>query len=185
MDTNTTLSSDLSLSAGESVQWSGRPRQGVVFRRADFVLIPFSVLWTGFAVFWTVGAASVGAPTGFWAFGLVFVAIGSFFIVGRFIVDSMRRAKTSYTVTTHRVVIVEDFFGHKVKSVSLRTLPDITLQAGANGAGTILLGSASSPFGFGSPDWPGLGSRLPPMLELADDARNVFRLLEDARRRTY
>lgn len=38
MDTSATLINDLGLSAGESVQWSERPRQGIGFRRADILL---------------------------------------------------------------------------------------------------------------------------------------------------
>ena len=83
-----------SLAPGESLLWCGRPRQGVMFRKADALMIPFSVMWAGFAVFWVIGAKSSGAPAPFWSFGLIFVAIGLYLVVGRFVVDAMVRNKT-------------------------------------------------------------------------------------------
>ena len=43
------------LLAGERVMWSGRPARGVMFTARDIFLVPFSVVWVGFAIFWTCG----------------------------------------------------------------------------------------------------------------------------------
>jgi len=45
---------------GETVQWTGRPNAAVIFHKEDWGLIPFSLLWGGFAIFWFIGASGMG-----------------------------------------------------------------------------------------------------------------------------
>ena len=40
------------LARNEKLLWSGQPRGGIKFRAADALMIPFSLMWGGFAVFW-------------------------------------------------------------------------------------------------------------------------------------
>jgi hypothetical protein len=57
------------LGTGETLRWSGHPRQGVMLRSADVFMIPFSILWAGFAFFWEASVLRGGAPVFFALWG--------------------------------------------------------------------------------------------------------------------
>src|SRR5260370_29685437 len=61
------------LTSGESVMWAGQPKTSVIFHKEDAFLIPFSLLWGGFAIFWEASVSGMwGAPTnGRWSFGIL------------------------------------------------------------------------------------------------------------------
>jgi hypothetical protein len=86
------------LLSGESVLWAGRPNFGVIFHSDDWYMIPFSLLWGGFAIFWEAGVLgywghnSKGTPSVFMAlWGIPFVVIGQYMIWGRFLYDAVKK----------------------------------------------------------------------------------------------
>ena len=77
---------------GERLLWSGNPGQGVRFTAADLWMIPFGLLWTSFAVFWEGRVLSTPAsPWIMKLWGIPFVLIGLYALVGRFFVDAWIR----------------------------------------------------------------------------------------------
>src|SRR5215469_2573528 len=104
------------LEAGESLLWSGQPRKGIVFRSSDLFLIPFSIFWGGFALFWEGSVLSEARRSGnsislfmvLW--GIPFVLIGLYLMFFRFIVDARRREHTCYGLTDRRAIIVTGLF---------------------------------------------------------------------------
>lgn len=93
------------LQPGETIRWSGQGDPSVVFSSSDVWLIPFSLLWGGFAISWEVNAITSGAGPFLALFGSVFVLVGLYFIVGRFFVKAHRKRTTAYAVTDRRVFV--------------------------------------------------------------------------------
>lgn len=172
------------LSSDEKVLWSGQPKQGVIIRGADIFMIPFSVMWGGFAIFWEVSVLKSDAPGFFALWGIPFVLVGLYLIVGRFFFEATQRARTFYAVTNERILIVSGVLNRKIKSLNLRTLSDLSLSEGKGDEGTVSFGGGS-PFsslfgGFSS--WPGMGSHMGPRFELINGARSVFEIIRRAQR---
>jgi len=172
------------LSAGESVLWRGRPRQGIVVRGSDAFLIPFSLLWGGFAFFWEYSVLRSGAPAFFVLWGVPFVLVGLYFIAGRFFFEARLRAGTVYALTDERVLIVSGVFARRVRSLGLRTLAELSLSPGRGDEGTISFGGGSPLAGMfgGMAGWPGSERHLGPRFELLADARGVFEKIRAAQR---
>jgi len=181
------------MQAQEELLWSGRPGQGIKFHGYDVFMIPFSLLWCGFALFWEVMALGIGRGSSeseapfivsliFPLFGLPFVLIGLYLVFGRFIVDAKQRAKTFYGVTNDRVIILSGLFSQKVKSLNIKTLSDITMHQKRDGSGTITLGP-SNPFNFwgGSFAWPGM-RQTANQFEMIPKVVEVYNIITDAQK---
>jgi len=161
------------LISGEKISWTGRPKTGIIFRTSDAFLIPFSLLWCGFAIFWESTVVMTNAPFFFKLWGIPFVLVGLYMIVGRFFVDAKKRAGTVYGITGERVIILSGIFRREVKSFNIKALSDISYSQKADGSGTITLGSAT----YNYSKWQGSeysGTKQPPKLELIDDVKSVY-----------
>ena len=183
------------LEAGESLLWSGKPVQGVKLRSQDIFLIPVSLLWGGFAIFWEIMVLGVFFANGegepppmavriiFPLFGLPFVLVGLYMVFGRFIVDARQRARTFYGVTDDRIIIVSGLFSQKVKSLNLRTLSDLAMSQKRDGTGTITFGP-THPFAafFGTSSWLGAGRYAPPRFDFIPNVAEVYRIIRNAQR---
>jgi hypothetical protein len=173
------------VTSSEHVLWAGQPKQGVVFRGSDAFLIPFSLLWGGFAFFWEASVLQAPTAPGFFPlFGIPFVCVGIYLIVGRFFADAKQRSRTFYAITNERILIISGLFSRRVKSLNLRTLADLSISEGSNGEGSISFGGGS-PFGsmFGSmPGWPGSEVYVGPRFDVIPSAKAVFDIIRNAQR---
>ena len=165
---------------GERIAWSGQPGQGLLLTPRDMYLIPFSLAWCGFAIFWEVGVSSPPKAPGFFLlWGAMFICIGLYFVVGRFLVDAWVRKGMRYAVTDRRILIARAAPFGKFTAVSLTQLPSIDLNEGANGRGTIRFGQATSMWGRRQSMglWsPALDAT--PQFLMIDDVRRVFDLVQ-------
>ena len=167
------------LDRGERLLWSGAPRQGIRIRPADAFLIPFSLLWGGFALFWNTSVWKAGAPLFFRLWGLPFLLMGAYITVGRFWVDAYRRARTAYGVTDQRILISSGIFSPTIESLSVHTLTGVTLTQRPDGSGTISFGPThfAAAMYAGMP-WPGV-PRVP-SFEMIPDAKRVYDIVREA-----
>jgi hypothetical protein len=171
---------DRAVDRGDPLLWSGRPPRGIMLRAADILLIPFSLLWGGFAIFWETGVIATGAPWFFALWGIPFVLIGLYMIVGRFWVDARVRNGTRYGLTSERVLIICDWPARTVTSIGLETMTAVTLTESSSGGGTIVFGPRGWYMGAGS-NW--FFRMTPsPRFELSEDARTVYDLIRNAQR---
>jgi hypothetical protein len=154
----------VSLQPGEQLLWQGRPRGGIWLLPSDALLIPFSLMWGGFAIFWEVSVLSNQHARNtvlFPIWGIPFVLVGLYLIVGRFFVRRWMLRNTRYAVTNRRAVAITPSFrgGHRESAVWLRSYPQID-RRGNSRSGTLFIGST----GLGprsllaDPGWPMVGS---------------------------
>lgn len=122
------------LDSDEKIEWDDQPIQGLIFSNKDIFLIPFSILWCGFAIFWETSVLTENAPLMFKLWGIPFVVVGLYFVFGRFIYDSFKRSRMYYAVTNKRVIIKQ---GNKTESINRGKWPTIRLTEYGDGRGTI------------------------------------------------
>jgi hypothetical protein len=166
---------------GETLQWTGRPNPAVILHQEDWLAIPFSLLWGGFAIFWLLGASGIwdiwtNRPTRtFQYFGLIwgtpFVLVGQYLIWGRFLYRRWKKQRTYYALTNRRALIVEKGLrGRAVSSAYFDNLAMIDKRVRVDGNGSI---------SFGGPvrgEWQsGRGNpHRSPTFDDVDDADSVY-----------
>lgn len=169
------------LSRDERLLWSGVPRQGIRLQASDWLAIPFSLMWGGFAFFWEYSVSTARhAPVFMELWGIPFVLVGLYMIVGRFFADAFMRKRTCYGVTNQRVVIIDGLFSRQVRSLPLTTLADLSLSERSSRSGSITFGANTSPPGSLSRSWPGTGRRMTPAFDSIENVRQVDSLIREA-----
>jgi hypothetical protein len=96
---------------GERLYWRGAPDPGVIFGPEDAYLIPFSLLWGGFAIFWEIGVSRQGLVFGM-VWGIPFVLIGLYLIFGRFFYKRWNRRRTRYAISDQRIIVTRKRGNH-------------------------------------------------------------------------
>jgi hypothetical protein len=169
------------LGSGEKLLWSGQPRQGLRLNISDAFVIPFSLVWCGFAIFWETNAIKGHSPLLLKLWGVPFVVIGLYMVFGRFFVDARARARTYYGVTNQRLIIITGSFKHHVRSQPWQSLFKATLVERGNGGGTISFGP-ELPFGLARSGnvsgWQGSRQSPFPVLNLPDRARETYNVIK-------
>lgn len=182
------------LTSGESVLWAGQPNRRIVLHKQDALLIPFSLLWGGFAIFWELGvmgywgtSSRSGNP---WMFGILwgipFVVIGQYMIWGRFFYIAWKKKRTHYAVTNRRVIVVQNGWRRQMASAYVDSLPTLMKDGSSKGLGTLRFAQAESMWsgrhGWGA--WDGMAVGNVPTFVDVDDVDYVYRLVSDLREKS-
>ena len=140
------------LLGGERLLWTGQPDPRVIFERVDIFLVPFSLLWGGFALAWEAGVLGLGVfgeghrsavPWFFVLWGIPFVLVGLYFIAGRFFYKAWRKRRTYYALTNKRALVLLEGRGHTLRACFLSAVPTINKSVRPSGVGTITFGNTS------------------------------------------
>ena len=124
------------LDRGERILWEGAPAGGLRFRASDLPLSLFGAFFFSFACFWVYMASTMGggAPGAFGLifplFGLPFIAVGLYLLVGRFFWGAYKRGRTRYALTEKRAIIATNAFGRKLKSYPISASTRLDYEPG-------------------------------------------------------
>jgi len=179
------------LTPNETLLWAARPSPRIVLHKEDIFLIPMSILWGGFAIFWEALVAGSWGPLRTthqpWILGVLwgipFVLLGQYLIWGRFLYAVWKKKRTHYAVTTRRVLVVQDGFQRRVVSAYIDTLPTVTKEGGSGLTGTLRFVPSGSPWfamsGWGV--WNPIAIGANPAFIDIEDADSVYRLVSGLR----
>jgi hypothetical protein len=169
----------------ESIVWGGRPVTSVIFHKEDAFLIPFSLLWGGFAIFWEASVLGLWGHNGSWVFGAIwgipFVVFGQYLIWGRFLYTAWLKRRTAYAVTNRRVLAVQEGRTQRVASAYLDSLPALIKESGSNGIGVLRFKPQLMNGRFGWRSWNSLEVGALPAFVDVQEIDSVYRLVADLR----
>jgi hypothetical protein len=93
--------------------------------------------------------------------GVPFVLVGLYIIIGRFFFDAKLREGTIYGLTNKRAIIISGLLSKKTTSISLKNIPEVQITKKSDGSGTIILGSSNSLQFFQNSSWLGNSKGAP------------------------
>ncbi len=167
---------------GERIQWVGQPESHILFTRTDLFLVPFSIVWSGFVIYWE----TLAWESGLFAvcLGLPLFLIGLYFLFGRFFYKIWKKKNTYYAVTNKRILILtKKFFTRSFRATYLNTIPNIDKSVRSDGIGTITFGNQSpwdSWYANTGMDFfgPHYGREVPTFYDIKD-ANRVYKMVNE------
>jgi hypothetical protein len=167
------------LSSKEKLLWSGQPPSGFRLRAADAAMIPFSIMWGGFAILWECMVFFKTPSRLFALWGIPFVLVGLYLMIGRFFIDAYLRARTYYGITSNRILIITKGLRPKTVTLDISSLGNLSFAEKRNGGAVIEFG-ALTPFdgrNRGMQYWSGYASTR---FELTEHGRQVYEIIRSA-----
>jgi hypothetical protein len=153
------------LGSGERVLWHGRPAGPKWLERPDAIMLPFSLLWGTIVLSWEAVAlanSNIRDTVVFPLFGIPFVVLAIYLLIGRLFVRRWMRSRTVYAVTDQRALSITPALlrsNERLAAVWLASHPKVAKSSSRHGRGTIYIGTFifSRRWFAGDPSWPGSG----------------------------
>ncbi|SMY06823.1 hypothetical protein [Flavimaricola marinus] len=173
----------------ETILWQGQPVGGIDWSALIDVQTVFGLFFTGFAMFWVSMTADMTQDIGnapvifkfFPLFGLIFVGIGLNMVIGRHFWSAYQRHRTYYTLTNKAAYIATQVLGNrKLNRYGFSEMTATTLTD--NDPGSVHFAEKQTTYTRRRNGRTTSGTyRSPVGFERISDARQVYRLLREAR----
>ena len=175
------------LSPGERILWAGRPNKSVIFHKQDAMMIPFSLFWGGFALFWEAQAMTGNgglhaASLIFDLWGIPFVLMGQYLIWGRFIYTAWVKERAYYAVTDRRLIAILLRPHREVYTAFIDAIPLLRKEDGAKGTATLRFSEPQDRRQKGT--WNAMSMSGSPAFIDIDDPDTPYRLIGDLREKS-
>lgn len=128
------------LDSDEKLLWDGEPAAGIRVRGGDIAQSVFGLFFGGFAIFWVTMASSMmsgssfGDDMGFFRFfplfGVPFIIVGAYMVIGQYFWKAFVRSRTRYALTTKRAFIAKSAWGRSLKSFSISADTQLEYEPG-------------------------------------------------------
>lgn len=165
----------------EQILWSGKSDPTAPPGISDVLQSLVGLLFTAFAVFWTLMASGVlfiprhshgqaGPPVFFPIIGVAFILVGLYRMLSPFTYRRWVRNGTTYAVTNRRIVVLSTRPWRKVTATMLKDIPTIDKYVRRNGTGTISFGVPSSMVFWGGyqRSWPNRIAEYPVFYDISE-----------------
>jgi len=166
----------------EQLLWAGRAHAVFLLHAYDYYVIAFGLLLCTIAIFGISTIRDSADP--YTAIRIIcviaFFVMGGYILVARLLLEYRQRRRTYYGLSTHRIIIIADFFHREVISINLDTLSDITLKERRNNSWTIIFGPQQL-FNVFQCSYDGIWFTKS-QFELTSNAREVYETILTARR---
>lgn len=130
---------------GENLLWTGKPDRLKLFTLADIFIIPFSILFMNIALHVEYALFS-DLPENIYTLiysvtiNTLFVLLGFYYTLGRYIYKFLLRKNTFYAVTNKRILIKSTFFPKKLQTKFIKDTAGANIVMRNNNTGDIIFG---------------------------------------------
>lgn len=142
--------------------------------------MPFAAVWLYLVVTSFVMTEEDAFPDRIDPMLILFVAIGLYFLIGRFTHEALQRHYSYYAVTDQRVIVKSGLFSSQLQSTWLNSIVSIQLNKKRNGQGSLkfeTVGSRTNKSLFAKTS---NAQTMPLRFEKIKGARQVYELITEA-----